>query len=114
MATVTKALCYSIEEALKKENDSGQLTELKLVFQDLLLPDLNNENFADMYAQTIAYGLFTARIGHSEKSPSTDLLKARGVISGGFNRENASYYISDKIPFLKGLFDTIISTNIFI
>lgn len=63
MATVTKALCYSIEEALKKENDSGQLTELKLVFQDLLLPDLNNENFADMYAQTIAYGLFTARNG---------------------------------------------------
>ncbi|MBL1209482.1 type ISP restriction/modification enzyme [Geminocystis sp. GBBB08] len=109
MATVTKTLRYSIEEALKIETDKGELRQLKLVFQELLLPDLDNDNFADMYAQTIAYGLFTARIGHSELE---EKFMKRGVEDGGFNRQSASFYISDKIPFLKGLFDTVISTNI--
>ncbi|WP_324282848.1 type ISP restriction/modification enzyme [Cyanobacterium aponinum UTEX 3221] len=133
MATVTKALCYSIESALKQENETGELRQLKLVFQDLLLPDLDSNNFADMYAQTIAYGLFTARIGHherslfssppirggegglkplnkGERSPLTPLSK--GGNNDEFNAETASYYLSDNIPFLKGLFDTVISTNI--
>ncbi|MTF38198.1 type ISP restriction/modification enzyme [Cyanobacterium aponinum] len=130
MATVTKALCYSIESALKQENETGELRQLKLVFQDLLLPDLDSNNFADMYAQTIAYGLFTARIGHHEKTPLAPLNKGEnnnkslpstvgeglGVraenFNDEFNAETASYYLSDNIPFLKGLFDTVISTNI--
>ncbi len=101
MASVTKAIRYSINEALKTEQQTGELTELKLLFQDLLLPDLDNDHFADMYAQTIAYGLFTARVGHCETKTTYQ-----------FNRENASIYISDKIPFLQGLFGTVISTNI--
>ncbi|MFM6826770.1 MAG: type ISP restriction/modification enzyme, partial [Dolichospermum sp.] len=55
----------------------------------------------DMYAQTIAYGLFTARVGHCETKTNHQ-----------FNRQNAGIYISDKIPFLQGLFTTVISTNI--
>lgn len=110
MATVTKALCYSIESALKEEKETGELKQLKLVFQDLLLPDLDSANFADMYAQTIAYGLFTARIGHHETSEIATL-NERGI-DRKFNAETASYYLSDNIPFLKGLFDTVISTNI--
>lgn len=31
-------------------------------FTTLLVPDLKSEEFADMYAQTAAYGLFTARV----------------------------------------------------
>ena len=64
MAAATKAIRYSINEALKNEEQTGELTQLKLLFQELLLPDLDNYNFADMYAQTIAYSLFTARLGH--------------------------------------------------
>ncbi|MFM6012944.1 MAG: N-6 DNA methylase, partial [Dolichospermum sp.] len=101
MASVTKAIRYSINEALKTEQQTGELTQLKLLFQDLLLPDLDNNNFADMYAQTIAYGLFTARVGHCETKTNHQ-----------FNRQNAGIYISDKIPFLQGLFTTVISTNI--
>ncbi|MFM7406741.1 MAG: hypothetical protein ACKO3K_08775 [Cuspidothrix sp.] len=71
MASVTKAIRYSINEALKTEQQTGELTQLKLLFQDLLLPDLDNNNFADMYAQTIAYGLFTARVGHCETDRGT-------------------------------------------
>ncbi|MFM6816173.1 MAG: N-6 DNA methylase, partial [Dolichospermum sp.] len=101
MASVTKTIRYSINEALKTEEQTGELTQLKLLFQDLLLPDLDNDNFADMYAQTIAYGLFTARVGHCETKTNHQ-----------FNRQNAGIYISDKIPFLQGLFTTVISTNI--
>ena len=101
MAAATKAIRYSINEALKTEEQTGELTQLKLLFQELLLPDLDNYNFADMYAQTIAYGLFTARIGH-----------CHGQTTYQFNRQNAGIHISDKIPFLQGLFSTVISTDI--
>lgn len=101
MAVHTKSVKYSIEEALKLENKTGELTQLKVLFQDLLLPDLDNHTFADMYAQTIAYGLFTARVGHAQ-NPGQDL----------FSRKTASYFISNKIPFLQGLFNTVIETDI--
>ena len=101
MAVHTKSVKYSIEEALKLEDKTGELTQLKLLFQDLLLPDLDNHTFADMYAQTIAYGLFTARVGHAQ-NPSQDL----------FSRKTASRFISNKIPFLQGLFNTVIETDV--
>ncbi|MDY7005999.1 MAG: type ISP restriction/modification enzyme [Cyanobacteriota bacterium] len=101
MANKTKVIRYSIEEALKIENETGELTELKQVFQDLLLPDLDNKSFADMYAQTITYGLFTARVGHAQNPGNSN-----------FSRQTASIYISDKIPFLQGLFSTVIATDI--
>jgi predicted helicase len=89
------------------------LKKLKLLFQELLLPDLDNHNFADMYAQTIAYGLFTARIGHFEKTDSlTPNPSPRVEGSNVFNRKNASNYITNKIPFLQGLFKTVIETDI--
>ncbi|MDJ0578497.1 N-6 DNA methylase [Crocosphaera sp.] len=101
MAALTKAIRYGIEEALKFEAEQGELTKIKLLFRDLLLPDLDNSNFADMYAQTIAYGLFTARVGHAQNPGQ-----------GMFTRKTASIYISDKIPFLQGLFRTVIETDI--
>ena len=101
MAASTKAIRYGITEALKLEDEQGELTKLKLLFQDLLLPDLDNNNFADMYAQTIAYGLFTARVGHAQNPGQ-----------GMFIRKTASIHISDKIPFLQGLFRTVIETDI--
>ena len=101
MAVHTKSVKYSIKEALKLEDKTGELTQLKVLFQDLLLPDLDNHTFADMYAQTIAYGLFTARVGHAQ-NPGQEL----------FSRKTASRFISNKIPFLQGLFNTVIETDI--
>jgi predicted helicase len=113
MAIYTKSVKYAMEECLKLEDERGELTTLKSVFADLLLPDLDDHNFSDMYAQTIAYGLFTARFYHeqnSPKSPLTSLVKG-GKGGSNFNRQNASIYISNKIPFLKGLFQTIIKQD---
>ncbi len=111
MAVYTKSIKFAIQEGLNLEDDTGELTKLKLLFQELLLPDLDNQNFADMYAQTIAYGLFTARIGHQEKIAAPNH-SPTGEGSNIFNRKNASNYITNKIPFLQGLFTTVIETDI--
>ncbi len=50
--------------ALEIESESGPLTRLMKAFQTALLDDLDAERFADMYAQTIAYGLLSARIAN--------------------------------------------------
>ena len=73
-----------------------------------------------MYAQTIAYGLFTARFYNSSNTGILSLNSSINKVNQSknkkdkstFNRENASFYISNKIPFLKGLFKTIIRQDI--
>ena len=101
MADYTKSIRYSITEALKSEKKVGKLTQIKLSFQNLFLLDLNNDKFADMYAETIAYSLFMARVGHA-KSSGKDL----------FSRKMASHFIRNVIPLIQGLFDSIITTDV--
>ncbi|MDM3859966.1 MAG: N-6 DNA methylase [Aphanizomenon gracile PMC644.10] len=100
MAAYTKTIRNAIELSLVIEDPTEELNRLKETFKKLLLLDIDNDKFADMYAQTIAYGLFTAKIGHTENP--TELT---------FNRTTASIYISDRIPFLKGLFDLVLGTG---
>jgi len=61
-----------IQNALKIENESGELTKLMKTFQAALVHDLDNDSFADMYAQTIAYGLLSARIADPSKKTADD------------------------------------------
>jgi predicted helicase len=100
MAYQTKTIRNVIWEALEQEQGQGELKQIKLAFQELLLPDLDDFKFSDMYAQTIAYGLFTARIGQAQHP---------GALA--FGLESAGQLISHKIPFLRGLFDTFLGTK---
>ena len=100
MAYQTKTIRNVIWEALEEERGQGELKQIKSAFQELLLPDLDDFKFADMYAQTIAYGLFTARVGAAQHPG--DL---------AFSLQSAGQLISDKIPFLRGLFDTFLGTQ---
>jgi hypothetical protein len=50
-----------IVNAFEKEPEGGSLHSQLAAFRDNLIPDLSVDYFADMYAQTIAYGLFAAR-----------------------------------------------------
>ena len=100
MAAYTKTIRNAIELSLVIEDPTEELNRLKETFKKLLLLDIDNDKFADMYAQTIAYGLFTAKIGHTENPEEF-----------AFNRTTASIYISDRIPFLKGLFDLVLETD---
>jgi len=71
------------------ENGNPQLVQVYESIKNQLLPSLTAEYFADIYAQTIAYGLFFARVEAGSKQ---------------FNRINAYSYIPDNIPLLRRLF----------
>ena len=62
-----------IKTTLKIENDKGPLRTLMVGFQKSLIHDLDTDGFADMYAQTIAYGLLSARIAQPTGSSADDL-----------------------------------------
>ncbi len=100
MAAYTKTIRNAIFSTLDIEANTEELNQLKETFKQILILDIDNQSFADMYAQTIAYGLFTAKIGHAQNPGQS-----------AFNRTTASIYISDRIPFLKGLFDIVIATD---
>jgi len=100
MARLTKAIRLATETALDLEATEGELHQLKQGFSEVLLPDISDSDFADMYAQTISYGLFTARVGHAQNPAGEQ-----------FTRRTAGTYIPATNPFLKRLFNTIVETD---
>ena len=61
MANLAKLVRDTINRALSDEDKGATLHQQFEGFRKTLLHDLTPEAFADMYAQTIAYGLFAAR-----------------------------------------------------
>jgi hypothetical protein len=82
-----------IINAFEKEPEGGSLRSQLIAFRDNLIHDLSVEQFADMYAQTIAYGLFAARCTNSKGKD--------------FTRQNAAYLLPKTNPFLRKLFNQI-------
>ena len=73
-ARLTKELAHSAQtirkqilEVLEIENENGYVHKLLKKFKDNLVHDMNENTFADMYAQTICYGLFSARCLNAEE-----------------------------------------------
>jgi len=65
MADKAKILAYTIREALTSDERSDENTELRqqmAAFKEILIHDLDAKQFADVYAQTIVYGMFAARL----------------------------------------------------
>jgi len=93
MAGIARLIRSIIEEAYKQEGEEGSLHSQMAGFKKVLLHDLKLEQFADMYAQTICYGLFAARCAEPEKRP--------------FTRQIAAYLLPKTNPFLKDLFGHI-------
>ncbi len=86
LAAATRAL---VNEVFQYEKASGPLHKLYDAFKRALIHDLSTDDFADMYAQTVAYGLFSARA-------------TPGV--GPLDLENAAALIPKTNPFLRELF----------
>ena len=95
MAGKAQLLARSIREVLKdKESDAGQ--ELQQQFdrmRDVLMSTVEEDEFADWYAQTIVYALFAAR--YHGQNPDT------------FSRQKAAELIPQSNPFLRKLFQRI-------
>ncbi len=83
----------AIHLAFVSEEGGGSLHAQMEGFRQVLLPDLAYEQFADMYAQTICYGLFAARCN------------AKPNVT--FTREHAVYDIPKTNPFLRKMFGYI-------
>ena len=96
MAGKAKLMADVIERSLNADDETDTRTALKsqmLSFQQMLIHDINNSAFADIYAQTIAYGMFAARY-HDPTLPT-------------FSRQEAASLIPKSNPFLRKLFQDI-------
>ena len=92
MARQAQLIRGTITTALGHEMTDGTLHQQMEGFKDVLLHDLTEPQFADMYAQTICYGLFAARCSHYRHAKHS------------FNRLHAAYDLPKTNPFLRSMF----------
>lgn len=93
MAKLAQLIRDIIRKAVTDEEAKGTLHQQMEGFREVLIHDLSEEQFSDMYAQTICYGLFAARCN------------AKG--SEHFTREHAAYDLPKTNPFLRKMFNHI-------
>jgi predicted helicase len=96
MAGKAKLMASVIEKSLNIDDQEEKRSQLKsqmLSFQQMLIHDIDNKAFADIYSQTIAYGMFAARY-HDPTLPT-------------FSRMEAAELIPKSNPFLRKLFQDI-------
>jgi predicted helicase len=98
MAAKARLMAEVIEKSLELEGNDNSLTEKMNAFKEVLIHDITPKQFADVYAQTIAYGLFAARL-HDE-APDT------------FCRQRAASLIPGTNPFLRNLFENMAGVNL--
>ncbi len=101
MAGKARMLADVINKALvsdEKHNEDSSLKEQMQGFKDILIHDITPKAFADVYAQTIAYGMFAARL-HDPTLPT-------------FSRQEAAELIPKSNPFLRKLFGYIAGPDI--
>ncbi|MFD2610748.1 type ISP restriction/modification enzyme [Deinococcus taklimakanensis] len=96
MAHLTHLIRDIVFGVLNSNEASETLTGLLESFKQTLLPSLTLEDFADMYAQTLAYGLFAARVNHANTGKTTS-----------FTRQDAARNIPKTNPLLQKLFYTL-------
>ncbi|WP_047445214.1 type ISP restriction/modification enzyme [Alistipes sp. ZOR0009] len=101
MAAKARLLSDVIEKALCSDDDTSENSTLKdqmNAFKQILIHDITPKGFADVYAQTIAYGMFAARY-HDPTLPT-------------FSRQEAYELIPKSNPFLKKLFGYIAGLDV--
>ncbi len=111
MAHKTRLMRDVIKKTFQQEQKSGTLHGQFEAFKEVLLHDLTEEQFADMYAQTICYGLFSARchiedmtIFGKDKYAAFHGLDERAK---ELTREHAAYLLPKTNPFFRDIFGDI-------
>lgn len=101
MAGKARLLSSIIETAMGDETDSYDNDNLQAqyrAFKEVLIQELKKEDFADIYAQTIAYGMFAARL--HDDTPDD------------FSREEAAKLIPKTNPFLRQIFNNLAGNDL--
>lgn len=100
MSAKAKLIASILNKALEKQEtdeDKDLLSKLD-AFRKFLVHDMNEEQFADFYAQTIIFGMFVARI--NDNTPQT------------FTLQEAAELIPSINPFLKKIFSQLALANL--
>ncbi|OBQ52889.1 N-6 DNA methylase [Tamlana sp. s12] len=101
MAGKARLLQDILERAITSDEETQENTSLKGqydTFKQILIHDLKPKDFADIYAQTLAYGMFAARL-HDHTLDD-------------FSRQEAAELIPKSNPFLRKLFGYIAGPDI--
>lgn len=101
MAGKARILSDVIEKSLSSDEQNEENSTLKdqmNAFKQILIHDITPKEFADVYAQTIAYGMFAARL--HDRTLNT------------FTRQEAAELIPKSNPFLRKLFGYIAGPDI--
>ncbi len=96
MAGKARLMADVIEKSLNSDDEQDKRSNLKsqmISFKQMLIHDITNRSFADIYSQTIAYGMFAAR--YHDPTLTT------------FSRMEAAQLIPKSNPFLRKLFQDI-------
>ncbi|SFU01793.1 hypothetical protein SAMN04489724_3332 [Algoriphagus locisalis] len=96
MAGKARMLANVIENSLNSDEinqENSTLREQMNAFKEILIHDITPKEFSDVYAQTISYGMFAARL--YDESLDT------------FSRQEAAELIPKSNPFLRKLFQYI-------
>jgi predicted helicase len=99
LATVIKK---SVLTSIKAETEKGPWKRLMLAFQKTLIKDLDEDQFADVIAQTVSYGLLTARLS-SDGPISLKNLVDMVPSTNPFLKELLQHFLTS--AGMKGLFD---------
>ena len=103
LATLARRIRDAARTLMDHETERGTLRTLHRAFQTNLIHDLNEDGFADTYAQTITYGLLTAAINRTEMS---------GGRHGTFVKaEDVALAIKPTSPFLKEMLETFLKVG---
>jgi len=101
MANKARLLQNILENAVTSDEATQENTSLKgqfETFKEILIHDLTPKGFADIYAQTLAYGMFAARL----HDPTLE----------DFSRQEAAELIPKSNPFLRKLFGYVAGPDI--
>ena len=97
MAGKTRLLRDTIRRILEDDDEPAALGELLASYREVLISDLGADEFADLQAQTAAYGLFAARCLHD--GPLAE-----------FTRQSAVF--AQTTPFLSDVFTRVAGPNV--
>ncbi len=101
MAAKARLLETILEQAVSSDEETQDNSSLKQQyesFKEVLIHDLTPKAFADIYAQTLAYGMFAARLHDTSLE--------------NFSRQEAAELIPKTNPFLRKLFQYVAGYDI--
>ena len=100
LAELAKRICNRVLLVLPRESEKGELRKLMSGFKAALIHDLDDASFADMYAQTITYGLFSAAVSRTVPGAGTAVVQ-----------DNVVEMVPVTNPFLKEMLQSFLKAG---